>query len=320
MPWDVDARLQELGVSPSDIQKIPRISIMPLTYSAAAKRIAGKAQVSVFQEELLRRLRDLVVSIDTGVRSDSQAIEFLVRKQTEGGLGFTPEQAQSYLKEMKLFLATSTVMSEQDYSEWYRTARLREQAMWKEVDEDEEAQSEDTNVSAGVNASRLRSQYEPVLEQAMVECLQQIGDLTIDDYLQTLENIVSTRLRNVRNALQTSAILTRDDKIGGLGLEPEIAERVARIIEASYELHHGAIEEDQKRRIEETEIVQKQKVEERKKRESEEHAEWYQQKLFSPLVQRDDDATDSPSCSDSGTSTYSRKHVRRHGSSHESTL
>lgn len=283
VPWDVDARLQELGVSPSDIQKIPRISIMPLTYSAAAKRIAGKAQVSVFQEELLRRLRDLVVSIDTGVRSDSQAIEFLVRKQTEGGLGFTPEQAQSYLKEMKLFLATSTVMSEQDYSEWYRTARLREQAMWKEVDEDEEAQSEDTNVSAGVNASRLRSQYEPVLEQAMVECLQQIGDLTIDDYLQKrLENIVSTRLRNVRNALQTSAILTRDDKIGGLGLEPEIAERVARIIEASYELHHGAIEEDQKRRIQETEIVQKQKVEERKKRESEEHAEWYQQKVAPP--------------------------------------
>ena len=283
VPWDVESRLQELRVTPESLLEVTRISIMPLTYSAAAKRIASKAQVSVFQEELLRRLRDLVVSVDTGVRSESQAIEFLVRKQTEGGLGFTPEQARSYFKEMRLLLASSTVMSEQDYSEWYRTARLREQAMWKAVDEDEDEPSEDADTSDGINPSRLKSQYEPVLEKAMVECLQQIGDLNIDDYLQKrLENIVSTRLRNVRNALQTNAILTRDDKIGGLGLEAEIAERVARIIEASYELHHGAIEEDQKRRIQETEIVQKQKVQDRKQRESEEHAEWYQHKVAPP--------------------------------------
>lgn len=284
VPWDVESRMQELGVPPEKISTVSRISIMPVTYSAAARRIASLANVSVLQEELLRRLRDLLVSVITGVRSDDQALEFLQRKQTEGGLGFTLPQAESYLASMNAFLLTASVMSEQEYSEWYRTSRLREQAMWNTDFRDDEENDEQSEPSeASINTARLKRQYEPVLEKAMQECLQQIGDLPLDDYLEKrLENVISTRLRNVRNALQTSSILTRDDKIGGLGLDAEKAERVARIIEASYELHHGEIEDDQKRRIQETEVAQKQKVEDRKKRESEEHAEWYQQKVAPP--------------------------------------
>lgn len=282
VPWDVETRLQELGISLTEIQSIPRVSIMPVTYASAARRIAALAKVSVFQEELLRRLRDLMVSVITGVRSNAQAFEFLQRKQADGGLGFTSDQAQAYLQAMTEYLNTSTVMNEQEYSEWYRTARLRDQAMWKEDTSEEEPENpnEDTLPAGTV---RLKRQYEPVLEKAMNECLQQIGDLGLDDYLEKrLENIISTRLRNVRNAVQTMGVLTRDDKIGGLGLDQEKAERVAKIIEAGYELHHSEIEDDQKRRIQETEILQKQKVQERKQRESEEHAEWYQQKVATP--------------------------------------
>jgi hypothetical protein len=277
--WDVETTLQELGVLPSEIGKIKRISVLPVTYSAAVKRIATNAQVSVFSEELVRRLRDLLVSLITGVRTDAQALEYLQRKQAEDGLGFTDAQAKAFLVALDEFLTSSSVMSEQDYSEWYRTVRNSQGFSWKmplEVDEKVEEE-------IPLGSMRLRRHYEPILEKAMQECLQQIGDLQLDDYLEKrLENVISTRLRNVRNALQTSSILTRDDKIGGLGLDAEKAERVARIIEASYELHHGEIEDDQKRRIQETEVAQKQKVEDRKKRESEEHAEWYQQKVAPP--------------------------------------
>lgn len=284
VPWDVEGRLQELGVPPSEIQKIPRIAIMPVTYSAAARRIGALANVSVFKEELVRRLRDLIVSFSTGLRNEEQVLELLLRKQSDGGLGFTTDQANAYFASMKQFLASSTVMNEQDYGEWYRTSRLREQAMWKEDLLDESTTEQEVDEELPIpGRTRLKRQYEPVLEKAIEECLQQIGDLQLDEYLEKrLENVISTRLRNVRNAVQTMGILTREDKIGGLGLPQDVAERLGKIIEASYELHHGEIEDDQKRRIQEAEISQKQKIEERRKRESEEHAEWYQQKVAPP--------------------------------------
>jgi hypothetical protein len=43
--------------------------------------------------------------------------------------------------------------------------------------------------------------------------------------------------------------------------------------------HRAPIAEDEKRRIDETLVVQQAKVEERKKRESEEHAKWFQEKI-----------------------------------------
>lgn len=279
--WDVETALQELGASQNDIGRKKRVSVLPVTYSAAVKRIAVNAQISVLPEELVRRLRDLLVSMITGVRTDVQALEFLQRKQAEGGLGFTESQAKAYLLALDEFLVNSSVMSEQDYSEWYRTARNSEGFGWKmPLEINTEAEDE-----IPLGSMRLRRQYEPVLEKAMNECLQQIGDLQLDEYLEKrLENVISTRLRNVRNALQTMGVLTREDKIGGLGLPQEVADRVAKIIEAGYELHHGEIEDDQKRRIQETEIAQKQKVEDRRKRESEEHAEWYQQKVAPPTA------------------------------------
>ncbi|USN52917.1 MAG: hypothetical protein H6759_02560 [Candidatus Nomurabacteria bacterium] len=131
-----------------------------------------------------------------------------------------------------------------------------------------------------------KKKYEPILQAAISECLQQIGDLSLDEYLsKRLENVISTRLRNVRNDIQTLDVLTRDSKIGGISLSKEEADRILHIIEASYELHHSDIENAQKKRIQDTEIAQKQKIEERKIQESEAHADWYQEKVAKPAFQ-----------------------------------
>lgn len=287
IPWDVEGRLQELGIQQGELQAVKRVSIMPLSYSAAARRIATNAKISVFQEALVKRLRDLIASVIGGLRKKDQVIEFLTRKQSDGGLGFSPEQAEQYTKELYALLETSTLLSEQEYSEWYRTARLSDEVMWKQDTADEDNENEDSDVPKVTSATlRTNKQYEPVLQSAIIECLQQIGDLSLDEYLsKRLENVISTRLRNVRNDIQTLDVLTRDSKIGGISLSKEEADRILHIIEASYELHHSDIENAQKKRIQDTEIAQKQKIEERKIQESEAHADWYQEKVAKPAFQ-----------------------------------
>ncbi|USN52916.1 MAG: hypothetical protein H6759_02555 [Candidatus Nomurabacteria bacterium] len=72
--------MQELGANQKEMSLRRRISVLPVTYSAAVKRIAANAQISVLQDELVRRLRDLLVSLITGVRNDDTALEFLQKE------------------------------------------------------------------------------------------------------------------------------------------------------------------------------------------------------------------------------------------------
>lgn len=281
--WDVEGAIIELGVNPKILQSIKRLSLLPVTFTTAAKRISASANITLLQEELIRRVRDLLVSVISGVRSDAQALEFLTRRQTEGGVGFTQEQATAFIREMKEFIATSTIISEQQYAEIMRSAKKSDFLTWKapleQLNSDEENDTDEDTLAPNPGTV-LTQKYEPILAQAITECLQQIGDIGLNEYLaKRLENVISTRLRSVRNTIQTIGILTRPDSIGGLGLPQEQADRISKIIEASFELHHSAIEEDQKRKIVEAQEVQKQKIEERKKRESDEHAEWYRQKM-----------------------------------------
>ncbi len=60
--WDVESRLQELGADMEAVQNTPRISLRPVSYGAAARRIASNARISIFNEETIRKLREVLVS------------------------------------------------------------------------------------------------------------------------------------------------------------------------------------------------------------------------------------------------------------------
>lgn len=277
--WDVEARLLELGVPIGEIQGAVRVSLRPVSYGAAVRRIASTAKISLLNEEIVRKIRDVMVSVIKGVRSKEQALEILQRQQSEGGLGFAPQQAQAFMAEMETFLATTQVMSEQEYAEWYRNFQQQSNAEEAEAaSAKQKSLNSDDLTGAGMPKPAVTT--DPVLEAAIDSGMAQIGDLKLDEYTaKRLRNVVSTRLRDVRNAVQTRAMLERETHVGGVGLPADVAARVADIIEATYQAKHSAIDEEQRKRIESMQDEQRKKIDERKQRESEEHAAWYKQKV-----------------------------------------
>src|SRR5574337_913163 len=117
--WDVEDRLQELGMPLGEVQSAWRISLRPVSYGAAVRRIAAQAKISILGEELFRRLRELLVSYLKGVRTIEQVKEMLIRGQSEGGVGLSRDQADAYTKTLVEFLSSTQVMSEQEYAEWF---------------------------------------------------------------------------------------------------------------------------------------------------------------------------------------------------------
>ncbi len=63
--------------------------------------------------------------------------------------------------------------------------------------------------------------------------IQQLHLSFIDDILaKRFSKVVESRLRNLRNSIETTDVLTRPTKIGGLGLSPEQAEQIIAMLES----------------------------------------------------------------------------------------
>ncbi|HVM91092.1 MAG TPA: hypothetical protein VMU11_04325 [Verrucomicrobiae bacterium] len=279
--WDVEARLMELGVPQSEIQSAPRVSLRPVSYGAAARRIAALAKISLLDEGITARLREILISYIKGVRDAGQVEALIQRPQAEGGLGFAKPQAEEYVRQMQDFLVTTQVMSETDYAEWFQNEQNEA--------EQEQAQIASTAAKTGdrateglIEGQKART-VDPVLDATIDETIKNINlSKPLPEHLQTrLRNLISSRLRDVRNREQVLAVLQREEKVGGMGFEPAEAERIETVIDAVYKDKRTAIEDEAKQKIILVQEEQKKRMEERRQRESQEHAEWYRQKVLS---------------------------------------
>lgn len=290
--WDVDARLQELGVPAAQLQSSFRISLRPMSYGAAARRIAINAKLSVLTEEVARRLREILVSYLKDVRTLEQVKQALQQSQAEGGVGFSREQADKYVFEMEKLQLAVQILSEQEYADWYAnfqreaTAKLLDQPAQNQVDADQ-VKSETVSPVIGegdtvpvVRRTIASDDYDGLLEAAVEDTTQKLSVTGLDEYLlKRLRNIISTRLRDVRNAIQVKEVLVRDSKVGGLDRHPEEADAMVKVIEESYQAHRSELMAAEQQRIEKLKQAQDQKRDERRKQESEAHADWYRQKV-----------------------------------------
>ena len=276
--WDVDSRLQELGVPLADIQSAARVSLRPVSYGAAVRRIASLAKISLLQEEMARRLREAFVSYIKGVRTIEQVKEIMQRNQGEGGCGFSREQADRYVETMTDFLATTQVMSEQDYADYLTNFEREEESKQAAATAPAPAPTAD-EAEIETIAAQSPKPSSAMLDQAIEAAMTLSAVPSLDAYAAgRLRNIISTRLRDVRSAIQLKQILARDVKVGGLGLDAAETDRVAALIEQAYQQYREPIAQEEQRQIQGIITEQKTKIEERKQRESEEHAEWYREK------------------------------------------
>ncbi len=277
--WDVEGRLQELGMSVPDIQSVPRVSLRPVSYGAAVRRMASMAKLSVLQEEMFRRLREAFVSFAKGVRTIEQFKELLLRNQADGGVGLSREQVDRYVQVMMEFMSTTQVLSEKDYADWL--TRFQQENETAEASRGPSPTSPPTEESElAALAARTPAVSSGPLDAAIDDTVAKVALPNLDEFLvKRLRSVISTRLRDVRNPSELVSMLTRDAHVGGLGLTPEEANRVAGIVEQAYQLYREPLEAHEKGQIEEAITIQKTKIAERKQRESEEHAAWFQEKM-----------------------------------------
>lgn len=286
LSWDLDSRLQQLGVPLASHQGRHRISLRPMSYGAAVRRIAVEAKISLLGEETVRRVRDIFVSYVKRVRTIEQVIEMLRRPVGEGGMGWTLEQAQAFIGATDAVLKLVPVMSEEEYSRWMQqTQREAEVERIKNVTSTKQKAQEDATAEEELVAGVRRPILSPtasLLDRGVEEAYVLANIQGLDDYLKKrLRNVISTRLRGVRNPDQVREVLLRDNKVGGLGQSPEETDRIAGVIEQMYVEYHEKIQGEEQKKVEVFVQDQQKRIETRQQRESEEREAWYQDKLQS---------------------------------------
>lgn len=260
-----------------------RVLLKPLTYSAAATELSQRAGFSLMGPQLRERLRDLIVSKIKGVRIDAQIRETLMRQQDFGGLGLDAKQADATIFSLNDILQSVDVMSEADFADWLAEETRKARGEGEEtLAQTDEASTDDPEIAAIKNKMQSLPKAPPtVLDQAVQKALDSLPNKPTDAYiLRRLQNVISSRLRDVRNQLELRQILLRDSKVGGVGLLPDQADMVISKVEEAYQVSHASIMEDEKKKLDDQLAIQQQKIEERKKREAEEHAKWYQEKIL----------------------------------------
>lgn len=238
------------------------------------------ARISLLGEETVTRLRDVLVSFIKGVRTEEQVMDILQRPQIEGGLGFAKQQATAFMDNLTKFLASTEVMSETAYADWIQKFQNESEAE-QAVIASSAAKTGDKKTEGMLGEKQVRK-FDPVLEATIDECVKNINlAKPLQEFQMTrLRNLISSRLRDVRNREQILTMLQREEKVGGMGFDPAEAERIGLVIENTYNEKRAAVEEEAKSKIILVQEQQKLKVEERKKRESEEHAAWYRDKVL----------------------------------------
>jgi hypothetical protein len=272
-----------------------RVYTSPLTFGGAAGEVARMVGMDLMGD-VRERLRDLLMSRVNGTRTDAQVKERLVATQELGGMGMDDERANAVLLAMNDIVHRATLMTEEAYSAWIaqRTKTRRDTDASENASVGIATSSPEEDEDHAEIASVAAKMPTPVRDTASVlalateTTLKRLSEQPTDPYLRRrLENIVSTRLRDVRSQNETLLKLMREVKVGGMGLERDAAEALTAEIEEGYAEFHGLIAQEEQESIQKQASDQEKKIEERKQREAEEHAQWFEEKMKTKRMQEE---------------------------------
>ena len=251
-----------------------KIVLRPLTYSGAASEVARISGFALLNPDHRERLRDLISSKIKNVRSDTQVREVLTRMSDFGGLGMDPVMADKAIQSMDEILSKVDVMSEEAYEDFLAQETQSKIALGvSPIQADQE-------ISDIANAMPVPKVPLNTLDMAVENIFASLPTKPTDEYLaKRMRYIISSRLRDIRSAFEMGQILQRDVKVGGVGLTAEETGVIGAKIEEGYVTFHAPIIAEEKKQLAEQSAVQAQKIEERKKKEAEDHAKWFQERI-----------------------------------------
>jgi hypothetical protein len=255
-----------------------RILYKPISFNGAVSELVNRVGLHSAGQQARDVLRDLLISLVKGTRVAAQAKEILIQSSEIGGLGLDEKMAAQTLAVIEELKQSVPILDEQAYRDYLAAeiAKTLKITPGQSLNEPDDTQIGDIKAAMPPQAAKDSSE----LEKAVDATYEKIPDKPTDPYLQSrLRNVISSRLRDVRTSGELLGLLQRDSKVGGLGLEREPSELCAKAIEESYATFHAKIEDEEKKKLEVQLVDQKQKIEDRRHREAEEHAKWYEDKI-----------------------------------------
>jgi hypothetical protein len=268
--------LDELGIKYFAWPK-ERVLFKPVSYSGAVSEIVNRLGMHSMGKQARTSLREIVSKYSKGEMVPDQILETMIRLPEFGGLGFDKETANKALKEIQDLSKQVEFLSEDDYADFLTSKAVK-------MNGDSDAETEASEDAEEIKTIKATLPPPPkvltALDKAVEDAWNNIKDKPKDDYLsRRLKNVISSRLRDVRNAQELNMLLQRDTKVGGLGLDRDATQAITEVIEQTYKEFRSKIEEEERKKLDKQLTDQKRKIEERRQREAEEHALWYKEKI-----------------------------------------
>lgn len=279
---ELSAYLSELGID-SVTWAQDRVLFKPISYSGAASEVLNRLGMSSAGKTSRAGMRDLIAKMHKGEFVPDQIKEAMLRLPEFGGLGFDKTTAEKALQEITALSKQVEFLSEEAYAEQLTAKSVKMDGGSRA---EHEAAQDEEEIKSIRNTLPQPPKITTALEGAVLAAWEAIQDKPRDEYLQNrIKNVISSRLRDVRNSQELLSLLQRDTKVGGVGLNREQAQAIADVIEKAYSDFHQTIKNEEKSKLEKQLAEQKRKIEERRKREAEEHAKWYQEKIKAKQTQ-----------------------------------
>jgi hypothetical protein len=271
--------LQSLNIDTSSWPQ-SRIVFRPISYSGAASEVINRLGLYSTGQKAREKLRELIIHLF--VKKDlslPQVKETMTRLPDFGGLGFDKETTDKAVDIINTLAKEVELMSEEDFATYLAADTIKTSRM-EGIKESLKNQTEDAQITTLKASMPEPPKNLTELDKAVESAWNSIPDKPTDEYLQRrLSNVISSRLRDVRNSAELLSLLQRETKVGGLGLDRAQAEQMASFVEKAYTDYHGKIEAEEKQNLDTQLVEQKHKIEERRKQEAEAHARWYEERI-----------------------------------------
>ena len=197
-------------------------------------------------DDLRGRLRSLIESRVKGVRTDGQFLLYAGKPAGEGGVGFTPEQADDLLAVVKQLYGIKPESAGQRLAA--KPAPAKTVTAWTEEDQSSLLSEEPTKEEVG-EISEASKESEKDALQAVIP---KLGFPVPADLLSRLRTRIEARMKDVHNDDQFLEYVMKDAKAGGLGFTAEQAETALRVVKEEFRLEQKNRPMRRRRKIQDT--------------------------------------------------------------------
>jgi hypothetical protein len=266
---DVQGEIKKMGATAGNFA-VEKIKTEELTPEMLTKRIVVETGIGL-ESALAKKFEDIILNRFRGVRDEAETLETLKRGKKLGGLEMGEEDAKKISLNLEAKLKSVKIIEPRQN---FVPQNLGGQAEKKESDKkiikktvkpipdgvdspnksgnDNGGVAKKADLAFGAEDEREVLHISHQLEKRGVETKTDLGEeikkstekiakygkitFTDENLKSKFGNIVSARLRDIRDEMETMEILTRDKGVGGLGLAPEAAKTISGLIETEFQL------------------------------------------------------------------------------------